>query len=390
MKKQQLRPIYFMICLTYTLLSLTTYGETIQLTLPTYEGPPTKEERTVKHQTPLKLTEEELQLQFTQILNDMLTYRNQCILKGDLEGLKKLYHTKSKLSLWAYESEATKLKYLTHWAQKQSIKFIDIRSTLHLRKVREREPDLFGVTCNVSTTFTYSYTDTPEVKNTFKLGTSHYIHLKKEGTDYTIMKEWYTDPFADSLDLENIKSDEMRDFICTHKAPEYKMDARIQSAVDYAHKYCGISDDPNFLFKYNKAYVNCNSRGGDCANFASQILYEGGKFKKRGAWNYSGNDGTKAWVNAQAFKDFMVNSGRGSYIARGSYKTIYKDAYQMRPGDFVAYEKKGRIVHISTVTGLDSKGYPLVTCHNTDRLLVPYDLGWSNKSITFHLIEMHY
>ena len=62
----------------------------------------------------------------------------------------------------------------------------------------------------------------------------------------------------------------------------------------------------------------------------------------------------------------------------------------LRPGDFVAYEKGGRITHVSTVTGMDSKGYPLVTCHNTDRLLVPWDLGWSNKTIRFHLIRVHY
>ena len=39
----------------------------------------------------------------------------------------------------------------------------------------------------------------------------------------------------------------------------------------------------------------------------------------------------------------------------------------MIPGDIVAYEKGGRITHVSTVTGVDSRGYPLVTCHNTDR-----------------------
>lgn len=52
--------------------------------------------------------------------------------------------------------------------------------------------------------------------------------------------------------------------------------------------------------------------------------------------------------------------------------------------------KNGRITHISTVTGLDSKGYPLVTCHNTDRLLVPFDLGWSNDNIRFHLVDVYY
>ncbi|WP_141691021.1 amidase domain-containing protein, partial [Brochothrix thermosphacta] len=107
-------------------------------------------------------------------------------------------------------------------------------------------------------------------------------------------------------------------------------------------------------------------------------------------WNYSDGEGSKAWVNAQAFKNYMVNSGRASYIAKGKYSEIYKAAYNLRPGDFVAYEKNGRITHISTVTGLDSKGYPLVTCHNTDRLLVPFDLGWSNVNIRFHLVDVYY
>ena len=77
-------------------------------------------------------------------------------------------------------------------------------------------------------------------------------------------------------------------------------------------------------------------------------------------------------------------------MTKGSYEEVYKEAYKLRPGDIVGYEKNGRITHVSTVTGLDSRGYPLVTCHNTDRLLVPWDLGWSDKKIGFHLIKVNY
>lgn len=346
-----------------------------------------EQEKNTSSATP-QLTEEELTAKFKATLEEMIKQRNGYILNGDVEGLKSLYNTKIKLSLYAYESEATKLKYLNNWAQKQAVKFNSIESVIKMRKVRDREDGLYGMTCNVCTEFNYSYTDTPDVENKFKLGTSHYIHLKQDGDRYIIVKEWYTDPFADSLDLENIKSEEIRKFILNQKAPTYKMDERTQKAVAYAHKYCGIGEGDQ-LFKYNKAYIDCNPRGGDCANFASQILHEGGGFKKNGTWNYNG-DGTKAWVNAQAFKNYIVSSGRGGCIAKGSYNKIYKAAYQLRPGDFVAYEKKGRITHISTITGLDSKGYPLVTCHNTDRLLVPYDLGWSNQNIIFHLIDVYY
>jgi hypothetical protein len=351
----------------------------------------TREETKLKKEEKKELTEEELKTIFTKVMTNLLQTRNKALVKGDLETLKQLYNVNSKLSRWAYESEAIKQKYLTNWAKKQGITFSEITSTLKLRKVRQREENLYGLTCNVATTYTYSYKDTPHIKNHFKLGTSHYLQLRQEDDHYIVVKEWYTDPFADSLQLTDIDAEEMATFILSQKKPDYKPSQRVQDAIAYAHKYSGVwEEEEGYLFKYNKNYANCNPRGGDCANFASQILYEGGKFKKTGAWNYSGQDGTKAWVNAQGFKNFMVASGRGSYIAKGSYSKIYKAAYKMRPGDFVAYEKKGRIVHISTVTGLDSKGYPLVTCHNTDRLLVPYDLGWSNKNITFHLVHMHY
>ncbi|MGL4346137.1 MAG: amidase domain-containing protein [Cellulosilyticaceae bacterium] len=366
-------------------LGSVSYAHTpIALELPS----PKVEEAVPQKSVPTSLSEDELKLKFANELQRMFTLRNQCLVAGDLEDLKQFYDLDTKLSLYAYESESIKLKYLSSWAQKQGVKFNQINSTLKMRKVRDRGNGLYGMTCNVCTEFSYSYIDTPDVTNTFKLGTSHYIHLLESPTKYIIMKEWYTDPFADSLDLANIKSEEVQKYISTHTPPAYTPDARTQKAIQYAHQYCGIGEGEN-LFQYNPKYMNCNPLGGDCANFASQILHEGGGFKKNGTWNYT-SEGTKVWVNAQSFKNYMVHSGRGSYIAKGPYKSVYKEAYQMRPGDFVAYEKKGRIVHISTVTGLDSKGYPLVTCHNTDRLLVPYDLGWSNKNITFHLIDMHY
>lgn len=342
------------------------------------------------HPVQTEPSEEDLKAAFEPIVLDMIAKRNACIKALDDKSLKASYNMSVKVSKWAYESEAQKIKYLKNWCEKQAVQFDSIQSTIKIRKVKKKEKDLYGILCFNATAFTYSYLDTPDVHNTFYLGTSHYLNLKKDGNRYVITKEWYTDPFADSLHLGILKSGEMRDYILNHKAPDYKPDERTQKAINYAHQFCGVNPDPEFNFKYNKAYKNFNPEGGDCANFASQILYEGGGFKKNSTWNYENCFGTKAWVNAQGFKNYIVDSGRGGYIAKGTYQQVYKAAYNLRPGDFVAYEKKGKITHISTVTGLDSKGYPLVTCHNTDRLLVPYDLGWSNKGIRFHLINVYY
>ncbi|EKN42640.1 hypothetical protein CFSAN001627_05472, partial [Clostridium botulinum CFSAN001627] len=76
------------------------------------------------------------------------------------------------------------------------------------------------------------------------------------------------------------------------------------------------------------------------ANFASQILFEGGKFRKNSTWNYDSKGATRAWVNADGFKDYMIYSGRASVIAHGDYEKVYKASYKLLPGDFVAYEKK--------------------------------------------------
>lgn len=334
--------------------------------------------------------ESELKEDFEILLEDLFAKRNLTILSADYDNLKEFYDLNIKVSLWAYEYEVKKTDYLINWSEKQAVKFNNISSIIKIRKVREREPDLFGVTCNVATEYNYSYVDSPHINNSFRIGTNHYINLKKVGDKYIITKEWYTDPFADSLNKKKIKSDEISEYILAQTKPDYTPNERVQKSIEYAHKYCGISYDEEFLFKYNNKYKNHNPDGGDCANFASQILHEGAGFKKNSVWNYAGKDGTKAWLNAQGFKNYLISSGRASYIAKGSYSKIYKAAFNLRPGDIVAYEKKGRITHVSTVTGLDSKGYPLVTCHNTDRLLVPYDLGWSNDNITFHLIHVHH
>ncbi|MGL5379580.1 amidase domain-containing protein [Clostridium sp.] len=338
----------------------------------------------------LEPTSDEVKNEFKVLLEDLFCKRNAAVVCGDSELLKEFYDLKIKVSLWAYESEAKKTQYLINWSEKQAVQFRDLKSTVRIRKVVEKEPGLFGVICDVATDFNYFYIDTPDVINHFRLGTNHYLNLKKTDDKYIITKEWYTDPFADSLDIENIKSEEISDFILSQSPPEFTASERLQKALDYAHTYCGVSEDEEFTFKYNSKYKNHNPDGGDCANFASQILHEGGGFKKNGTWSYEGKNGTKSWLNAQGFKNYMVGSGRASYIAKGTYQQVYKAAFNMRPGDFVAYEKKGRITHISTVTGFDSKGYPLVTCHNTDRLLVPYDLGWSNPNIRFHLVHVHY
>ena len=332
----------------------------------------------------------EINEQYTILLENLFDYRNKAILEKNEDILKKLYDTNIKFGLWAYEHEIKKMQYLENWSSKQGVNFNDIKTKVKIKKMREREENLYGIICDVSTEYKYSYENDRDKENMFRIGTYHYLHVKIKDNNYIITKEWYTDPFADSLNLENIKSEDIKNYIINHEEVHPTLTKEQEKAIAYAHKYCGAAADEEDGLMFNKKYKDFNGDGGDCANFASQIMYESGRFKKNALWNYEKGSATKAWVNAQGFKNYIINSGRGSYIAKGGYEEVYREAYNLKPGDFVGYEKKGRITHVSTVTGFDSKGYPLVTCHNTDRLLVPWDLGWSDKAIRFHLIRVNY
>ncbi|RDY29052.1 amidase domain-containing protein [Romboutsia weinsteinii] len=336
------------------------------------------------------IIDDEMNSQYKVLLEHLFDYRNKALLEKDEDILKQLYETDKKFGLWAYEHEVKKMKYLENWSNKQGVNFNEIKTRVKVKKIKEKEEDLYGIICTVSTEYKYNYENQKDVENMFRIGTYHYLNVKIRDNQYVITKEWYTDPFADSLNLENLNSDEIKNYIASQEAVNLELTAEQQKAVDYAHKYCGAAADEENEFKFNPNYKDFNPDGGDCANFASQILFESGRFKKNSTWNYNNGDGTKAWVNAQAFKNYMLNSKRAYLVTKGTYQDVYKEAYSLRPGDFVGYEKGGRITHVSTVTGLDSKGYPLVTCHNSDRMLVPWDLGWSDKSIRFHIIKVCY
>lgn len=329
--------------------------------------------------------------EITKTLNTIFENRNKALINGDTNLIKNIFDTKIRYGTWAFEYEKKKMQYIQNWQEKQGIKFTDVLPKLVIRRITDKGDNSFSVNLMCSTEYKYHYENEPAVTNSFKIGSYHVLNMKNEGGLWLITKEWYQDPFGDAFYLDNNKANSSREYILAQQPKNImEINERRAKAVEYAKMYCGSASDEQFGYKYNTKYRNYNSNGGDCANFASQILHEGGGFRKNGAWNYDASGATRAWLNADAFNHYMLNSGRASLIAHGSYDKVYKASYNLLPGDFVAYENKGDITHISTVTGSDSRGYALVTCHNSDRNDVPWDLGWSNKNIKFWLVHVNY
>ncbi|HHV62416.1 MAG TPA: amidase domain-containing protein [Firmicutes bacterium] len=159
-----------------------------------------------------------------------------------------------------------------------------------------------------------------------------------------------------------------------------------EAAVAYADKY---------WHEYNPKYKDCTGNGGDCTNFVSQVLGdpEAGGLPADWTWYYRcsplGGGGSRAWVQTESFANYLIYSGRARRIARASWQDIIRQGVinELREGDLIGYEEKGRIEHFAIVTGRDSRGYVLVNSHTADRYHVPWDLGWDRQTI-FWLLQV--
>jgi hypothetical protein len=102
------------------------------------------------------------------------------------------------------------------------------------------------------------------------------------------------------------------------------MDYNREAAVAYAREWA---------HGRNPEYYDFEQIGGDCTNFASQVLYAGAgvmNFTPNTGWYYiSLNKRAPAWTSVEYFARFIVtNEGAGPY---GRFLPLYEAV----PGDFV-------------------------------------------------------
>lgn len=323
-------------------------------------------------------------------IQEIFDIRNNAILEEDVEILKSIFNKESPDGLLAYEHEVGKMKYLNQWMNKQSARLSKIDSKIFLRTTEEN-PDGYSVNLAITTEYEYSYSDSTIETNSFRICTYPSLDLIPSGDSWIIDMEWYSDPFVNAVDIEKMDIEGIKEIILAGVEKDMSnLNDRRQGAVNYTSEYSGVAKPPDYNFHYNNKYKNYNFLGGNCTNFASQTLYEGGGFSKTPTWNYSDGQGSRAWVNADEFNNYMLYSGRAYLISKATYEEALKDSYKLLPGDYIAYEKEGRVAHIGIVSGIDSKGYPLVNTHNPDFDRVPWDLGWSGDTIKFWLAHVNY
>jgi hypothetical protein len=369
-------------------------------------------------------------------LDMLLTGRAKAIVNGDTDTLMSHYDLDSRYGQWAFEHETRRSAYLQAWSAARGIRFVDTEVQFRITSI-----ELKGTTAwlelNESVKVSYKHESVSESgSDYFGIGTEHLLELAFKDGEWVIRRDWYLDPL--DVDASSISSatalgssfethvTSSDDFMfpqltaipASAYSPPYasgnlsgttdEADAKErvylynrENAVAYANKYCGLAWGCGNNRKYNPTYKNYTGLGGDCTNFASQVLgdVEAGSLPMTYTWRYvpygHAAGATPAWAQASSLLSFLLSSGRAQRLARGTYADLItiSEAHPagaigaLNRGDLIAYEETGKIAHFAVVVGADSGLYLLVNSHTADRYHVPWDLGWDSSTI-FWLLKI--
>ncbi len=323
-------------------------------------------------------------------LNQLFHNRAQLLVHHQQEQLKPFYLQTEKHSKNAMEHEFHRSYYLKKWAEARGVQFV--KATGDIRIVRVNNVgDSTRVSLVHSLQLTYQYPN--QAEHTMGIGTRHVLNLKKNDGNWYVFKEWYLDPLEENPRLIPTAK-QVSELTADQNLHSRKGNKKYnrEKAVQYADKYAGLANQAGQNRRYNQKYLDYTYQGGDCTNFTSQVLgdkEEGGGLPMRPDWRYRYNQGGNvAWVRTDSFNSFLIRSGYGKLIAKGTYEQVAKPTpkypgtalAQLQPGDVIGYEMNGDVDHFSIVTARDIQGYVLVNSHTADRYHVPWDLGWDKRT----------
>lgn len=333
------------------------------------------------------------------VLENLYRDRADAIISQDLQKVNK-YYLDEKVSQIALEHEKNRMEYLNRWSNKRAVQLTHSQSNIRIVRQIPAENQVI-ISLVQSHKVGYTYLDKILPEQFFGVGTRHFISLKKSDGLWKVSREWYLDPLDENPD----KIPDGLNGLAPSVKPQPSAHSRNEiynrdKAVHYANKYAGAAWGAGNQHRYNKKYLDYTSKGGDCTNFASQVIgdpEEGGGLPVREGWRYYKNSGgTQSWVQTDSLSRFLIWSGYGKLIAKGNYQQItspsdkYSDGAisMLKPGDLIGYILHDNDTdHFSIVVGFDDYGYPLVNSHTADRYRVPFDLGWDRdtKYQLFHI-----
>ncbi|MDF2629675.1 MAG: hypothetical protein K0R39_3506 [Symbiobacteriaceae bacterium] len=320
-------------------------------------------------------------------LEEIFRNRSQWLVSdGTPTPLTADYFPGSARAKWAISHEQGKIKYVKTWAESRGVKFVEANPSLYIKYLSGDEGRArFYVGQTLALGYVYPGETTV---NRFGVGSRHVLELRRHEEKWVVASEWYSDPLGDDSEVPDVMPSLVPEGLPlpTVSAPEPAAALRKgynrQGAIAYADKYCGLAAGCGNGHRYNTKYRNYTGDGGDCSNFLSQILREGGGLRV-----------PPGLIRVSNMTGYLQGSGQAWVVGRAPFRQLWKQAAQkprgfldmVGPADLVAFQLKGKMEHVAIITGFDSHGYPMVNSHTADRFRAPFDLGWDRKTVYWFL-----
>jgi hypothetical protein len=245
----------------------------------------------------------------------------------------------------------------------------------------------------------------------------HTILLKKENGDWKITSDQYEDFLWRILKSPNLSISTLRNSL-----PEAKKNLAAQSGKGIQSSPMTPQDSGTYTIrsyyglgaanyadywydKFNPVYYNFTGLGGDCTNFVSQAMYEGGSAVQTGkcdinnycdgGWYYIKNlspiERSPSWAGVVELYDFLVthkNLWTKGPFAEEVYPDIANNNFQpLYFGDIIQYdwEPNGEYNHSVIIDGFTG-GVPQIASHSDAYRDVPYTYNiydYPNQTIRF-------
>ncbi len=241
-------------------------------------------------------------------------------------------------------------------------------------------------------------------------GTEHTLTFQKTGNAVILVADEYDE--SDITGMNTVTSalawndtlpeeEEQQEEALAAAAPTSYAKFTPSNITSYASKYVGPynnSSTTNYDNSYyNRMFINCQPYGGDCANFASQCLYDAG-LSTFSEWDYDDN-GTpctnsshKATEYHACTADDKPTSGWRAAInlydvLSGHYYNSHGAANSntsFSVGDLLFRGTVGTFTHVYICSQV-SGGQALFSAHTDDRQNVPFPPNDKNNLVRLHL-----
>jgi hypothetical protein len=341
-----------------------------------------------------------------------LRYRTFSTLQ--IEDFNKLvYRAEKGNPLW--DLELNKLNIEIYHAKVYHLRYMQYKYYLDFREITI-DPSIQSATVSVVEGHDVIFEASAPIVSMMR-NRLHKISLKQENSTWTIVSDIYEDYLWRIIKTTGYTKDELMSSIdhsfsltqsrailrkINPKDTQSQLSAGTYQynrteAINYAHIYWYNYNIPKY-FDFNPDF----GYGGDCTNFVSQAIFEGGGAMMAYPQNYqpgvgnpgwyyvSVNDRSKAWTEVNWFYTVTLNIEQGVTWLAGPDGVQVSDGDYTLEGDVIEYNWDNDAVwdHAAIIVGYrnpDWEYLPLVASHDEDHYNYPYNAFTYNNVRFIHI-----